>query len=481
MPIAMAQEMERSIAEFRSSVAARVADFIKVATPEGFREVELVLHGLAREVADELAAAVLRQRVRDTSFSAECVAAARSTGRYRSNGKRSAQVTLLGGTTHAVTAAYMPARRGPSRKRCAPALFPALAALGCWWGTSPALADEVSRQVTESSSLRDALESLARRGIRLEYKRTLHLVQGFSQRAIEQRRAWLGRVFREPAPSGSLRGRTVMVSIDGGRLRERCVKRGHRRANGHHRYDAPWREPRQLVITILDDHGKPERKVRPLYDATLGDADELFILLWAYLRALGAHEAERLVFVADGAPWIWRRVPLLALAVGLLDKLVPVIDYSHAVATLSTIAGLCAGWSETQKRAWVRRAERKLYHGDIEAVCAAIRELAVGRRARAVLSHLPYFEDNASRMQYPVLRAGELPQGSGIVESAIRRVVNLRLKSAGKFWLRENAEGMLHLRSYLKAGRWDQLVRRTLAMAVPWSDRRAPFVAMEAA
>jgi hypothetical protein len=480
MPIAMAQEMESSIAEFRSCVAARLGDFIKVATPEGFRAVELGLHELARQLADALSASILRERVRDPFFSADCVAAARSTGRYRSNGRRPVEVTLLGGTTHSVVGAYMPVRRGPSRRRCAPALVPALAALGCWWGTSPALADEVSRQVTESCSLRDALESLARRGIKLEYKRTLRLVQSFSGRAVAQRRAWLRRVFREPLPSGSLRGRTVMVSIDGGRLRERCVKRGHRRANGHHRYAAPWREPRQLVITVLDDHGKPDRRVRPLYDATLGDADDLFMLLWAYLRALGAHEAERLVFVADGAPWIWRRVPLLALAVGLYDRLVQVIDYSHAVGTLNTIASACAGWSETRRHAWVRRVERQLYQGDVAAVCAAIRDLAVGRRAKAVLSHLPYFEENAPRMQYPTLRASRLPQGSGIVESAIRRVVNLRLKSAGKFWLHDNAEGMLHLRSYLKAGRWDQLVRRTLDAAVPWVDSHATFVAMEA-
>ena len=55
-----------------------------------------------------------------------------------------------------------------------------------------------------------------------------------------------------------------------------------------------------------------------------------------------------------------------------------------------------------------------------------------------------------------------VPLGSGAMESAIRRVVNLRLKGAAIFWRGENAERMLHLRCYLKAGRWDEIMHRVL-------------------
>jgi predicted transposase YbfD/YdcC len=50
-------------------------------------------------------------------------------------------------------------------------------------------------------------------------------------------------------------------------------------------------------------------------------------------------------------------------------------------------------------------------------------------------------------------------------ESAIRRVVNLRIKGAGIFWHREHAEAMLMLRSFYKAGRWNVLTR--MAFSVP--------------
>ena len=40
--------------------------------------------------------------------------------------------------------------------------------------------------------------------------------------------------------------------------------------------------------------------------------------------------------------------------------------------------------------------------------------------------------------------------GSGAVESAIRRVINLRLKGNGMFWTEENAESMLGFRQKIK-------------------------------
>jgi hypothetical protein len=55
--------------------------------------------------------------------------------------------------------------------------------------------------------------------------------------------------------------------------------------------------------------------------------------------------------------------------------------------------------------------------------------------------------------------------GSGAMESAIRRGVNLRLKGAGIFWHKASAEAMLLLRAYYKAGRWNLL--KKMAFSVP--------------
>ena len=54
------------------------------------------------------------------------------------------------------------------------------------------------------------------------------------------------------------------------------------------------------------------------------------------------------------------------------------------------------------------------------------------------------------------LEAHKLSIGSGQVESAVRRVINLRFKAPGSFWTETTVSGLMHLRAAFKAGRWDE-------------------------
>jgi hypothetical protein len=88
---------------------------------------------------------------------------------------------------------------------------------------------------------------------------------------------------------------------------------------------------------------------------------------------------------------------------------------------------------------------------------AAVRDLCRGRHSKDIRKHRDDLIKNQSRMAYAQLTAMKLPIGSGAIESTVRRVVNLRLKGASLFWCRASAEAILLLRSYYKAGRWNQL------------------------
>jgi hypothetical protein len=55
--------------------------------------------------------------------------------------------------------------------------------------------------------------------------------------------------------------------------------------------------------------------------------------------------------------------------------------------------------------------------------------------------------------------AMKLPMGSGAIESAVRRVVKVRLQGPRLLWCRASAEAILLLRSYSKAGRWNRVKR----------------------
>jgi hypothetical protein len=63
-------------------------------------------------------------------------------------------------------------------------------------------------------------------------------------------------------------------------------------------------------------------------------------------------------------------------------------------------------------------------------------------------------------LKYVDFRQRGLPLGSGAIESSIRRVINLRLKGNGKFWLEAHAEEMLQPRALVIIGRWDEQVQR---------------------
>ena len=60
-------------------------------------------------------------------------------------------------------------------------------------------------------------------------------------------------------------------------------------------------------------------------------------------------------------------------------------------------------------------------------------------------------------MDYARIAALKLPIGSGAIESAIRRVVNLRLKGPSIYWHKTTAKAVLLLRSYWCFAKWSPL------------------------
>ena len=102
-----------------------------------------------------------------------------------------------------------------------------------------------------------------------------------------------------------------------------------------------------------------------------------------------------------------------------------------------------------------------LWNGNINGIIDLVRDKFSGKRKAALKKLNEYFGDN-TRFQYKTFRDNGLPTGSGTVESAIRRVINLRIKGAGIFWKREHAENILFLRALVLTGKLKTACRKCL-------------------
>lgn len=275
------------------------------------------------------------------------------------------------------------------------------------------------------------------------------------------KKALANRVTVGLQPGETLDGKRVLISTDGGRTRTRkdSPQKKNSKQKKYQRmpYTTDWCEPKLLVIHTIATDGTMEKTSLPIYDCTIDGPDECFKVLADYLQQLEIAKASEILFIADGALWIWNRVreTLESLAVPP-EKIVEAVDYYHAVEHLATTFALLPQLSPRQKKLWFTKMKTQLWHGDIDSLVAKITELAQGNEK--AIAALNYFSRNKHRMHYQLLRQKNLPCGSGVVESAIRRVINLRFKCPSTFWHIDNVEKLIFLRCLFLAGRWNILI-----------------------
>jgi len=101
-----------------------------------------------------------------------------------------------------------------------------------------------------------------------------------------------------------------------------------------------------------------------------------------------------------------------------------------------------------------------LFSGSINEIVTEVKSRLNVRASSKIMKKLKsYFVSNRTRMQYEASRSMKLPTGSGVIESAIRRVINMRVKSPGSFWKLDFAETVIYLRAQILYGRWGNIIK----------------------
>ena len=350
-------------------------------------------------------------------------------------------------------------------------MYAELAAYGIHEGVTPALASQVARWSVLLPSYEAARRELEQAGVSLNVKVVHRIARQVGAEVLTTRTRDLERYRRGELPIGTeLRGKRVAVALDGGRIRIRRQTRKVRdKRTGKKRrvpYQAEWREPKLLIIFELDARGRMRRGTRPWIDGTFAGPDELIELLAMHLHRLGAAQAKQVVFLADGAPWIWERLEWVPRRVGVRPERVQyVLDFCHAVHHVSLALELLE-LSDPERQRRYRQLRGWLRAGRWRRI---IDELAQWGRALPgdsdYWTRLSYLERHglAGHLAYTEFRRRGVPLGSGAIESAIRRVVNLRLKGNGLTWYEQNAEAALVLRAAALSDRWDETLEHARA------------------
>lgn len=401
---------------------------------------------------------------------------------------------MLGGLVLWISALYCaPSTRsakGKGRSEHGGGLYPELAVFGFHAGQSAALSGLVARQSTLMPSFELARQELARRGLKLSIKGVHRSTHRLGQQLLIARRCDLQRYRDGQMPAGTeLAGKRVCVQIDGGRIRLRKVTRKQKGKGKNkkqkRRYKGQWREPKLLTIFEIDENGRMARKSRARIDGTFRGPDEVMELLAMHLHRLGAAAASVVVFVSDGAPWIWERLDWVIKRVGLdKKKAAYALDWCHALHHVGR-ALAAVGLPPDEHRRVLKKMRKWLKKGEAAAVLNELESLGEQHGVlEAMKTPVAYLDKHleAGRLDYDEMQRRGLPIGSGAIESAIRRVVNQRLKGNGLMWCEGNAEGMLLLRAAALTRRWEDELQPALQSATQdgrrnwnWSSPDMPF------
>jgi len=208
--------------------------------------------------------------------------------------------------------------------------------------------------------------------------------------------------------SETLANKRVVIAMDGGRTRTRVYEKD--KVGRAEKFNTPWREPKMFVITTIDEDGKINKERRPIYDGTYGD-DETFELLSKYLENLEIAES----------------------------KIIEALDYYHAMEHLHDMK---VYFEPEDQESYFSKLKDALWQGNFAQMSDLVKD---GKRQ--------------NQIDYQSLKADNRPCGSGIIESAIRRIINLRFKSPSTFWYPENAEKLIFMRGVALSGRWEIMMK----------------------
>jgi hypothetical protein len=307
---------------------------------------------------------------------------------------------------------------------------------------SPAVARMMCEAAARSGSYAEAADALRLyAGVELETRNFDRLVDRVVPVLLEALESLPVVVETKPIP-------VFYVSADGTGVPmrpEELAGRAGRQSDG----SAKTREAKLGCVftqTVTDEDGHPLRDPDSTsYVGAFSGSSDLGILLRKEAMRRGLGCAQQIVFLGDGAAWVWECARLN------FPDAIQILDFYHAAEYVGELASALFGDDEAkrlrQRDLWISRMKV----ADPSAMLAEVRSLVeagnfTSEQIAKIAGKIAYFENQAERTRYGEFRAKGYFIGSGVIEAGCKCVVGRRLKQSGMFWSKEGAENLLGLR-----------------------------------
>ena len=185
------------------------------------------------------------------------------------------------------------------------------------------------------------------------------------------------------------------------------------------------------------------------------DPKEFGKLLWASGVQKDVDLYEEQVFIGDAAKWIWKMVDLY------YPNATQILDWYHASQYIYRLAEAVFDIGSEEYENWVQKSKLLLWNGKVEQLIRTCKSLADRPNStEAIHTTVTFYENNKKRMDYARYRDEGYFIGSGTIESAAKRLRELRLKEAGARWSKMGAIFTAKARAAWLGGQWQPILDR---------------------
>ena len=199
---------------------------------------------------------------------------------------------------------------------------------------------------------------------------------------------------------------------------------------------------------LLTENGEIYRNKKVNYMGTVRKVEDFGPMLYQHAVENGLEDTDAVVFLGDGAKWIW----------GIAQKYFPyaltLVDLYHSIGRVYKTIDLLqfkGRYALNQKKALIDECVELLRYGKVQEMLDLIESIPCKKGNEQKLeSAKGYFSSNIERMDYGTFFTCGIYVGSGVIEAGCKAIVSTRMKNAGMHWKKDHAEKMINLRCAIR-------------------------------